>query len=229
MRLRIVSYNIHGGRTEAGAPSLEGIASTLAALQPDLAGLQEVHCRLPPPGVFQDQPRRLRGLLGMHLTFRPSFGTTVCGYGNAVVSCVPPLRVRRVLLPSRGEQRALIDTRFEIEGVRLRFLVTHFGLSPVERLEQAAVVARELRRDTLPAILAGDLNAGPDAPEMRVLRDAGLSSCVPADLPTYPSSKPAHTIDYVLVTGHFALESAAVVPSPASDHLAVVAEIRLAR
>src|SRR5689334_5494936 len=113
--MRVVTYNIHGGRPISGPPDLHAIAEGVRSLEPDLVGLQEVHRYLPPPGVFQDQPHRLATLLGMHVVFRRSLGAGRVGYGNAVFSKAPPVRARRTLLPSEGEQRALVETWLELE------------------------------------------------------------------------------------------------------------------
>lgn len=227
VRLRVVTFNIHGGRPRQGPPDLPAIARVLAGLEPDLVGLQEVHQYLPPPGVFEDQPRRLGALLDLHVTFRRSFGAGRCGYGNAILARGAPTAARRVLLPGTGERRSLLETRVHVGGRSLRFLNTHLGLSAEDRRLQAEAIARRVRAEEGPLILVGDLNADPESPEVRLLEEEGLLHCVPPHVLTYPDDTPAWRIDMIMASAHFRSASGGAVPTNASDHLPLVADLVL--
>jgi endonuclease/exonuclease/phosphatase family metal-dependent hydrolase len=227
LRLRVVTFNIHGGRPRIGQADLKATAAVLAELEADLIALQEVHHYMPPPYVWQDQPARLRKLLRMHVAFRRSFGLGPSAYGNAILSRVRPERVRRVRLPAGYEPRTLLEAEFAGDGRRFRFLNTHLGLRREERAEQLAVLAKEARRCGLPVILAGDLNAGPEAPEMAVLEQAGLRHCLDPDRATFPCDAPQCRLDYLMVSRHFEVEACRVVETEVSDHLPLAADVVL--
>ena len=226
-RFRVATFNIHGGRPITGPVDLPAIAGAVRALEADVIALQEVHHYLPPPGVFQNQPRRLQTLLERPVTFRRSFGVGKTGYGNALVSEIAPERVRRHLLPSKGEQRALVEYWLKIQGQMVRVFNTHFGLTPEQRQAQSQTVLEVLAADPIPTVLLGDLNAVPDASEIRLLLDAGLHHAAPTELLTFPSDRPTQRIDYVLVTSQFEVADGLTVATPASDHLPLVADLIL--
>lgn len=227
VRFRVATFNIHGGRPISGPVDLPAIAGAIQALEADVVALQEVHHYLPPPGVFQDQPRRLQALLERPVTFRRSFGMGKTGYGNALVSAHAPERVRRHLLPSKGEQRALVEYWLPIQGREVRVLNTHYGLTSEQRLAQSRKLVDVLTAEDTPTVLLGDLNAEPDAPEIRLLLDAGLRLAAPPDVLTFPCDRPTVRIDYVLVTAPLEIESGITVATLASDHLPLVADLIL--
>ena len=77
------------------------------------------------------------------------------------------------------------------------------------------------------AVVAGDLNALPDTPELRLLEGAGFRDLVRddgADQPTSPATAPRNRVDYawgIGVTG----SQAHTVASNASDHRPVVINV----
>lgn len=224
-RLRVVTYNIHGGRPLEGPANLRAIANVLRELDADLVGLQEVHRNLPPPGVPQDQPAFLRKLLDYHVTFRRSFGAGPVGYGNAILSRAAPEHVRLYPLPGGGEPRALLEVRLTLDRRPLRFLSTHFTLNPADRVLQARRLVEVIASDPIPTVLAADLNGGPDSPELDLLTPAGLVHCAPPELLTFPCDRPSHRIDYLMTTPHFRTREAWTVPTPSSDHLPLIADL----
>jgi endonuclease/exonuclease/phosphatase family metal-dependent hydrolase len=227
LRLRAATFNIHGGRPLVGPADLKATAEVLRGIAPDVAALQEVHRRLPPPYVFQDQPRRLRELLDMHVAFRRSFGFGPAGYGNALLSRVEPRRVLRIRLPDGKEPRAVVQADFEIEGRAIRFMGTHLGLTPEERASQARRIAGQVRDLDVPVIAAGDWNDTPDSETFRILEEAGLRRAGTGDLLTYPCDHPECCLDGILTSSHFTVERVLAVPTQVSDHLPVFADLVL--
>lgn len=80
------------------------------------------------------------------------------------------------------------------------------------------------------SILAGDMNATPESPELVPLFQQfedtwALMNEDPGY--TFPSESPNKRIDYVLTTPGMDVQSATVLPSMASDHLPVTADITL--
>lgn len=229
-RLRVVTFNIHGGRPAVGPVDLEAIAGVIRRLQPDLVGLQEVHCYLPPPYVFRDQPRQLRKLLGMELYFGRALGLGPVGYGNAVLSRIPVQQVRSLALPltrqRQGlEPRGLMAACVSLGGRTLRFLNTHLGLTPEQRVRQIERITREFRARAEPLILAGDLNATEHSAELRLLTEAGLRDCATGEQLTFPAAAPRCRIDHLLVSQHFEVERCFAEETTASDHRPLVADL----
>ncbi|RJX18731.1 MAG: endonuclease [Desulforudis sp.] len=224
--LRIVTYNIRHGLGIDGMVSLERTAQTLAILRPDLVALQEVdRCRA--RSGFTDQARNLAVALEMLFVFGENRRYHRIGaYGNAVLSRFPILEYRQTLLPSKKEQRGLLEVWIECNEQLLRFGCTHLGLNREERTGQVAAIMQHMERIKEPVILAGDFNCQPQAgelePLLRVLREV---SADPALCPTFPSTQPRVRVDYIFVSEQFNPVSVQIPESLASDHLPLCAGV----
>ncbi|MGV3720023.1 MAG: endonuclease/exonuclease/phosphatase family protein [Actinomycetota bacterium] len=230
-RLRVMTFNVHGGRPAVGAVDLKAVAAVIREVGPDLAGLQELHRWMPPPYVFQDQPHRLRKLLDMEVYFRRSFGLGPSGFGNALLSWRKLELVHRRRLPGGGwrqiEPRVLLEGRGRHGKQRIRVLNTHLGLSHSERLRQVRRIAERIRRYTEPVVLMGDFNATPDSPEIELLKAAGLHDCASPNVLTFPCGEPKCRLDHILVSAQFEVIRCFAVETDVSDHLPVVADLAL--
>ncbi|WP_432546704.1 endonuclease/exonuclease/phosphatase family protein [Kineococcus sp. SYSU DK004] len=116
----------------------------------------------------------------------------------------------------------------------VRVTSVHLGLDAAEREEQADVLlARGGDEPQVPAVLAGDLNEGPDGPVRvrlaTVLADA--AQVAGATAATFPARAPRSRLDVVLadrrlgVAGAGTADVPAAVAAAATDHLAVVADL----
>jgi endonuclease/exonuclease/phosphatase family metal-dependent hydrolase len=179
-RLRIITINIWNrqGPWERRLPLLE---EGLAALDPDLVGLQEV-LRLDGTG---DQAQELAAPLGLV----PTYGEAMrimdgpLGMGNALLSRWPVVESRVFPLPvtRAAEARSLLYALVSSPRGPLPVYVTHLTWElhlGDERARQVRAIddfVRQSRpREALPALLLGDFNAEPDSDEIRFLR--GLTS-----------------------------------------------------
>ncbi len=102
---------------------------------------------------------------------------------------------------------------------------------PAEREHSSTELKAIVAAAAMPVILLGDFNAAPDAPSIAALR-AFLTDTWTALYRepgyTIPVRKPNKRIDYIWLTpGAFAPVSMQVLSSEASDHLPIVAELRL--
>jgi endonuclease/exonuclease/phosphatase family metal-dependent hydrolase len=236
--VKLMSYNIHFGTDSAGAPNLPEIARTIADAGPDIAALQEVDKHWSPRSGFADQAKALSEALGMHVVYGanldrdpPAPGAPRRQYGTAVLSKYPIVRSRNYPLSSFGdEQRGLLETEIDANGVRLRVYNVHMGLTARQRVAQAGEALAIIGPLTGPVALAGDFNAEPDSPELRLLLEAGFADSFAgaAAEPTFPSIAPESRIDYLLAGGRLVPVRAAVLPSTASDHRPIVGEFDLA-
>jgi endonuclease/exonuclease/phosphatase family metal-dependent hydrolase len=221
-RMRVVTYNIRGGLGLDGRRDLGRIGSFLR--EAEVAGLQEVHQRLPQSGL-SDQPRALARATGMACLFGPALAIGPGKYGNAVLSTLAARRRAIHRLPGGGEPRAALEVELEMEGRTLTMICTHFGLSTAARVTQAASLAAAVRKVRAPVMVVGDLNALPDAPELQTLLATGLRHAASPIEPTFPSDDPRHRIDYILLSPELVCRECRVLSSLASDHLPVLADI----
>jgi endonuclease/exonuclease/phosphatase family metal-dependent hydrolase len=221
------------------------VLADMAALQPDVIGLQEV--------VFAVQQDRILGAAGAgeYATRRGWAGRPE--YGNAVL-------VRAPLVAGEGERLDLDYRRSALRvpvalpaGGRLDFVVTHLHHEvPDEavRAEQAVTLTTWLAGIAGPLVVVGDFNAEPAEPTYRVMREAGFRSSfaeangAEPDV-TWPSGIQAPgmdtdgdpgCLDYIWVRGPITVEScrlafdrpdaddATLYPS---DHLGLSAHLRV--
>jgi endonuclease/exonuclease/phosphatase family metal-dependent hydrolase len=227
-RLRAVTINIWNrqGPWDRRLPLLR---DGLAALEPDVVGMQEV---LAFGGVSQAE--QIAAGLGWHVHYGPAWqiggGLT---YGNAIVSRWPLADVAVFPLPTPPEidARSVAHAMVEMPCGRVPVFVTHLPYqlhAGHVRCEQIRVVADLIAEHapvadtTFPPILMGDFNAEPDSDEMRFLRgltplggrcvyfaDAWQATATPGPGFTYDrrnpyalrSREPSRRIDYVYVRG----------------------------
>jgi endonuclease/exonuclease/phosphatase family metal-dependent hydrolase len=144
---------------------------------------------------------------------------------NGLLSKLEPVDVADHPLPGRIPGRGLLVARFGDGDKGLVVAVAHLSLGAQSRMSQLDFIADVLGEHEH-AVLMGDFNCLPDAPEMKLLyRRTTLQppECVVA---TFPSWRPVRAIDHIVVTpglggcaGHRAL------PAAASDHLALSIEL----
>ncbi len=195
------------------------LLADMAALQPDLIGLQEC--------VFAVQQDRLLGAAGegRYASRRGWAGRPE--YGNAILGKEP-------LELGEGERIDLDRNRSALRvpvtlssGTSLDFTVTHLHhLVPDEsvRADQATALAAWLEPVAGPLVVVGDFNAEPTEPAYQVMLDAGFRSAnVEANgaepSVTWPSGIQAPgmdvdgdpgCLDYIWVRGDIAVESCAL-------------------
>lgn len=181
-RLRVVTLNIWN-RMGPWEQRFRLIREGLRALDADIVGLQEV---LAFEG--ESQAKAIAEALredGLHyeLTFGKAneLGGGVL-FGNAVLSRFPITKSDVFPLPNEGtrENRSLLMTELETPAGALPFFVTHLNWKFHEgyvREAQVVEVARVIKNLApirgLPPILVGDLNAEPEANEIRFLKGLG--------------------------------------------------------
>lgn len=235
LRVRVLSYNIHHGAGVDGKLDLERIAKVIRSANPDLVALQEVDSKTARTEQV-DQPERLAELTGMDVAFGDNIPFQGGRYGNAVLTRFPIVRHTNHRLPSfyDGEQRGVLEVEIQLPGLDrpLHFLATHFDYrgASKERLASARQLgAWASERPDAPAILAGDLNAEPDSPTLRFLKEHWQATA-PEDLYTFPAGKPSKQIDYILVRppARWRLITTTVLDeATASDHRAVMAVVEI--
>jgi endonuclease/exonuclease/phosphatase family metal-dependent hydrolase len=178
-------------------------------------------------------PDALARATGMRAIPGPTLFGPDSNYGNLLLTRLEVEQAASIDLSwGRREARGLIDARLRTPaGLRLRCLATHLGLAPRERVYQHRLLHTLLTEDWEgPTLLMGDFNEWyPYAATTRALnRLLGRSRA----LRSFPSRLPLLPLDRIWVRPAHLLYSIQAWRSPlarrASDHLPVVAELRLA-
>jgi endonuclease/exonuclease/phosphatase family metal-dependent hydrolase len=221
------------------------LLADMAALQPDLIGLQEC--------VFSVQQDRLLGAAGegRYESRRGWAGRPE--YGNAVLGKAP-LELGHGDRLELGRNRSALRVPVSLSsGESVTFAVTHLHhLVPDEtaREEQARALTEWLTNVVGPLVVVGDFNAEPSEPAYRVMLDAGFRSAHAEangaePSATWPSGIQAPgmdtdgepgCLDYIWVRGPIAVSECTLafdrpaVDDPTlypSDHLGLKARIRV--
>jgi len=176
--MRVATWNVWGryGPWHNRQPIIE---ANLRAIDADIVCLQEAW-----EDELLSQPAALAAALGMNHVYERAFVMNGAWSGNAVLSRWPIVRHVAEELPMQGggasdtddgERRVVVFA--EIDGPRGSFQVfcTHLSWradwSGVRQAQVAEVCrfVRSFSPRSFPAILCGDLNAPPDADEIRML------------------------------------------------------------
>lgn len=245
--LRVLSYNVRRARGMDGRRDLGRVADVVRRIDPDLVGLQEVDRNRERSG-FVDQAGRLADSLGMESVFEATDvrdeGRDDPGeYGIAALSAGSIRRVDAHPLPDDpdAEPRVLLETRTEVDDASVGFGVTHLALDEALRRRQAAAVADAATAD--PGVVVGDFNAVPGSDPVDAVTERFTDAFAEAgmdDVPTFPSPyarresggrvavrAPQRRIDYVFCSPGVEVVGADRHESLASDHCAVVADLRV--
>jgi endonuclease/exonuclease/phosphatase family metal-dependent hydrolase len=233
---RVLTYNIHHGEGLDGKVELQRIADLIKREQADIVALQEVD-----KGVQRtarrDLPAELAALTGLTCVFSNNYHFQGGEYGNAVLTRFPIKRSTNMhyKMVRPGEQRGILQVVLDVRGHELVFMDTHidFRADDTERLLNAAEI-KELVQQYRghPMILCGDFNDTPTSRMHAKIAEDFVDSWAAAETGdgfTIPAQKPSKRIDYIWVgkDGSIVPLKAWVPASAASDHLPVVAELRL--
>lgn len=245
--MRLVSFNIRGGRDPDGRADPARLRAALAALDADVLALQEVDRGQERSGGA-DQLTIAADACGVagarHVRSEPALhGPAGASYGLAVVSRYPVRAWHRIELPrwpvpvpwvvgtarSRphvccvyDEPRVAVAAVLDGSAPVRTVVTTHLSFLPGVNVVQLRALARAVRDLPGPLVVAGDLNMLGRTPRA-VLPGWGVAP----GPPTFPAHAPRRRLDRVLVRGSggpvprgVAAEHAAV-----SDHRALSAEI----
>lgn len=231
-KLQVLSYNIHIAQDAQNKDQLKPLAEWINSSGAGLIGLQEVDSVCNRSGKV-DQLAQLKQLTGMYGVFSRHFAFDGGAYGLGVLSKYPidSVHYDRISLQSMGKQetRALLTIFVTINKRSLAFSTVHLDYrDAASRKQQAQELVHTFQQYKMPVILTGDMNAEPKTAAIDVLSSV-FQDCTQDEAFTYPVEKPTKKIDYVFVQKHTVkkIHSAAVLPQTFSDHLPVIASIRL--
>jgi len=241
MSLRVMTYNI-----QYGGGNLDGTAEVIRASGAELVALQEVDVHWSARSNFADQATVLAERLGMQVRFAPiyqlpgeSAAAPMREFGVALLSRYPVVAFTNHAITRLSTQQpegtppapmpGFLDATVDVRGTHVRVFNTHldYRADPAVRRQQVTEMLAIIGEPATPTLMFGDMNAGPDAPELQPLfarlRDSWGSSADPGL--TYPATAPVKRIDYVLSSLQFRVHNARVPDSQASDHRPVVVDL----
>jgi endonuclease/exonuclease/phosphatase family metal-dependent hydrolase len=161
--LRVVSYNIHKGRSALGArDSLKELRLGLYGLRPDLVFLQEVQGRNENRNVLDAQHMSLAAALHMEMCYGRNAIHDQTDHGNALLSRYPILdHENQDISDHRLEQRGLLHATVQVRERDVHCFVVHLGLFAGSRSRQIQALVDRIDRMVppgAPMVIAGDFN-----------------------------------------------------------------------
>ena len=226
MRVRALTWNIHGGIGRDGRFDLARIIGLIRKWEPDVVALQEVDSRRCAPGgtpAFE--------LIARDLDFHAVEAKTITAkdgdYGQMLVSRWPigGSTIHDISTPGREPRRA-IEADIDTPGGPLHVIAAHFGLSLQERHSQARHLARVAGRGARTTLILGDFNDW-----IRGTVQSALAEEFPTCTGhlTWPSFLPLLRLDRVYCRPAEAFIASRADPAGAkmSDHLPIIADITL--
>lgn len=255
-RLTVLCYNIRIGAGPSGPlqaenlqENMEAIAAYIQESGADIVILQEVDYQTSRVRGM-DQAGFLSERTGMHVAFARAQELSGGQYGIAALSRFPmrDLDVVELFKPDYSktnpdwpdwysEQRVLLSFTAETPGGPVQVLNTHLGITEGQREKQLQEIAAYIDAldPSTPLVFGGDLNTTPEEPALQpiraLLRDGwDAAGEVPAEaLFTFSTTEPNRTIDYLFFNDRLAVESIEVPRVGLSDHLPIVARVRVLR
>jgi len=229
MRLRIVSWNVHGCVGTDGVFDPARTASVLRTLAPDVALLQEVgdNRGVHPP---VDQADVLAHELGMTCAVGITLRASRHGYGNCTLTRLPVLDSESVDLSYAGrEPRLCLRVVLGRDELRLTTLNVHLGLGADERRHQLQQLLPTID-GAHPLVMGGDFNDFPPGPVSLTLHHR-LSDAARGCGRTFPSRFALLRLDRLYLSPELAALDARVERSrevrTVSDHLPVVCDVEV--
>ena len=235
VKLRVMTYNIHVGVGMDKKLDLQRIADAINDQHPDLVGLQEVD-----RGVKRtqgiDEIGELARLTRMQFVFAHNLDYQGGQYGVAILSRFPILTTdhRKYENKREAERRGMIRIEVNVGGRRLSFATTHLDYQFEDgRVYETEQLLKFLKDQAPPLIVVGDFNEEPNGEAYKLMsaefRDGWLESKAKPIGLSYPADKPVKRIDYIFHRSNDGLRTkkAWTVPTQASDHVPVVADLEL--
>jgi endonuclease/exonuclease/phosphatase family metal-dependent hydrolase len=237
---RIMSYNIHAGYDLQRGSNLERVAALIDSLSPDVVLLQEVDRSTARSGKV-DQAAVLSQRTGMHFVFGRAMDYDGGEYGIAVLSRFPVVtsRVVPLMVPAdtdsavqAAEPRVMLHVVMAAPQGELHVVNTHLD-HRAQSVARNAQVLQLLAYGALdvpksaPLVLGGDMNARPDAMEVRALGavfDDAWLGCGTGAGHTFRADQPDRRIDYLMLV-RVRCTRAQVIATEISDHRPLIVDV----
>ena len=150
----------------------------------------------------------------------------IARHSTGLLSRFEPTEIVEHRLPGRIPGRGAMFIRYGTRRESLVVLILHLALSQRARMRQLDYVS-EIVNEYPNVVLMGDMNCRSRSAEMDLLINRTLMREPFHDLHTFPSWRPQHNIDHILVTPTLQVDNVRVLNYSLSDHLPVSMEITL--
>ncbi len=150
----------------------------------------------------------------------------IARHSTGLLSRFPPTEVIEHRLPGPIPGRGMLFIRYGTREHPLVVLIVHLALGRRTRMQQLEYIS-ELVNEHRHVILMGDMNCYSDSTEMDFLINRTLMREPFHGLDTFPSWRPQHNIDHILVTPTLQVERIRALNFSLSDHLPLEMEITL--
>ena len=241
--LRILSYNLQVG-IKTSRPSqyitgswkhliphtqrLSNLDNTISFLESyDIVGLQETDA-----GSLRSNYINLTEYLADRARFPYWYHQVnrnlghIAQHSNGLLSRIKPYEIENIRLPGLIPGRQAIVAKYGDEKETLAVFILHLALSKRARMRQLSRISEEVNKYAH-AIVMGDLNCNINSKEMRHLfRETKLHEPL-EELLTFPSWRPQHHIDHILVTSELNVLKAKALKHVCSDHLPIMMQVEL--
>lgn len=217
--VRVATFNVHHCEGLDGKVDPARIARVIETTSADLVALQELDRGMSRSGGL-DQPAELEARTGLHVRFFPTLtrGGGEYGIGIATRGAHGPFEYRA--LPRLGDEEPRGYAIGPWQGITV--IATHLSLRREPRDVQTEALVRAARDVRGPFLLLGDLNQGP-----WTLRRAARGSFRVPLIPRRTMARRWAQRDHIVGGGGVRLRRRVVVSSKASDHYALVADVKL--
>jgi endonuclease/exonuclease/phosphatase family metal-dependent hydrolase len=254
-RFRVLQFNMQFGQIwddtypDRAPIRLDATLAEIRQHEADIVLLQEVEQALPGGVQFQPPPNytRLREELAGYESFfsypKADPRELPFGIGLAIFSRAPLVETRRLDLPSPAIEfdffgkkttptdRLLIGAKTTMLGREVQLLNTHLlaffmlGSSSTVNPFQRNLVADQLAAARGPTILAGDFNVSKHSSLIEQFGGHGFATVQDVE-PTW--RRRPYVLDHIFHNRELRCVAHRVVPTPASDHHALVADFEFA-
>jgi endonuclease/exonuclease/phosphatase family metal-dependent hydrolase len=219
-RIRVGTFNIHGGRGLDRRRDFGRIAKCLEGL--DFVALNEVHGAS--SSDLSDSAEILGHTLGMAWLFAPAERRWWHDhFGNGALASLPVRWWQRIPLPLHGSKsgRNALLVSLDIDGQPVQALVTHIDRSDPQRSAQLRTIIDLFLALAPPAILFGDLNTTSADPSIQRLLAA------PGAIDALSGTSTGHgRIDWIVTRG-LKCTASGMHPAGPSDHPQYWAELEM--
>jgi len=241
--LRILSYNLQVGIKTSRASQyitgswkhliphtqrLSNLDDTINFLeQYDIVGLQETDA-----GSLRSNYINLTEYLADRARFPHWYHQVtrnlghIAKHSNGLLSRIKPYEVENIRLPGFIPGRQAILAKYGSEKETLAVFVLHLALSKRARMRQLSKIG-DIVNQYEHAIVMGDLNCKVESNEMRHLFSQTKLHEPIEETHTFPSWRPQHHIDHILVTSELEVIKAKPLKHVCSDHLPIMMEVKL--
>ena len=148
----------------------------------------------------------------------------IAKHSNGLLSRFQPVEIRDIPLPGLIPGRNAIMARYGSNEASLAVFMLHLALSRRARLRQLAMIS-ELINEHQHVILMGDMNCRAGSPEMNLLFQRTCLREPLEETLTFPSWRPQHHIDHILVTPELEVLKVEALHHAYSDHLPIIMEL----